>query len=533
MQQTLWGRLMAGLRAFREAFLSSEPLDTDDFDDFDARRLRYALLWSFYENSAYRSIHTWATAYKAQYSLYRYIRQLYNPAYRLATFWQTHLWGGPLDPAAGDGEIIPTALPIDCTAATADALRAAISRIWSWSNWPIRKDVVSLWGTVLGDVAIRVVDDTDRRKVYLDLVHPGTLAEVTLDAYNNVKGYTIQETRPHPDGAHGTVTYAETAERGAGEDVVFRTYLDGQPWAWNQQAAEWVEPYGFIPLVVIRHNDVGLDWGWSEIHPARSKIHEVDDLASILSDQIRRHLNTVWLFAGDKPRSTPTVTGATPTAYIPDPGREEIPVLYTKDPAVKPYPLVADLDIAGSIQHMMELLKELERDYPELRFDNLRVSGEVSGATLRVARQPVETKVNMRRAGYDDALVRAHNMAVAIAGWRGLPGFQPFNLGSFAQGDLEHSIALRPVFEVDPMDRLDEDKAFWTNAQAAVDAGLPLKLFLRREGWTEQELAEIPDVCGVPDGSAGPDVRGVPDGSAGTDHLPGSSEPGGREGEAP
>src|SRR5690606_6064623 len=117
------------------------------------------------------------------------------------------------------------------------------------------------------------------------------------------------------------VTYTETAERGAGEDVIFTTYLNGQPYPWNGQAAEWVEPYGFIPLVLIHHNDVGLDWGWSELHPARSKIHELDDLASMLSDQVRKSINTVWLFTGDKPSSAPSLAGRTATADLPEPGR--------------------------------------------------------------------------------------------------------------------------------------------------------------------------------------------------------------------
>ena len=268
---------MTGLRAFREAFLSADTLaspGSDDFADFDARRVRYEILWAFYENTAYRSIHAWATAYKAQYGLYKYIRSLYNPAFRLAEFWKTHLWGGSLDPAAGDGDVVTSALPIEIGSASRGpgnaGLRPAISQIWTWSNWPIRKDVITLWGTILGDVGIRVVDDTARAKVYLAAVHPGTLAGVTLDAYNNVKAYTIEEARTHPDHPAETVTYTETAERGYGDDVIFRTTLNGTPYAWNGAAAEWVEPYGFIPLVLIRHNDTGLPWGWSELHPSRA-----------------------------------------------------------------------------------------------------------------------------------------------------------------------------------------------------------------------------------------------------------------------
>ncbi|GAG44503.1 unnamed protein product, partial [marine sediment metagenome] len=49
------------------------------------------------DQSAYRDIHTWATAYRKQYALYKYIRPIYNPSYRLGEFWKTHLFGGLLD----------------------------------------------------------------------------------------------------------------------------------------------------------------------------------------------------------------------------------------------------------------------------------------------------------------------------------------------------------------------------------------------------------------------------------------------------
>ena len=217
---------MTGLRAFREAFLSADVQSPDDWQDFDGRQTRYDLLWSLYENTAYRSIHSWAAAYKSTFGLYKYARNLYNPAYRLGEFWKTHIWGGALDlDQARAG-----ALPI---VARYEPLRKAIAQIWTWSNWTIKKDVCTLWGSVLGDVAIKVVDDTDRHKTYLELVHPATLADVQLDPFGHVKAYTIQETRAHPNNANQEVTYTETAERGAGEEVIFRTYLNNQPYPWN------------------------------------------------------------------------------------------------------------------------------------------------------------------------------------------------------------------------------------------------------------------------------------------------------------
>ena len=43
-----------------------------------------------------------------------------------------------------------------------------------------------------------------------------------------------------------------------------------------------------------------------------------------------------------------------------------------------------------------EIILEIERDYPELRFEQLRTSGDVSGKALRVAQQPAASKVERR-----------------------------------------------------------------------------------------------------------------------------------------
>ena len=426
---TLRDRVSAAYRAFKEPQLVTQPLDADEFSDFEARRVRYAILWAFFENTAYRRIHSWSAQYLKSHGLYRYTRNIYNPAHRLGVFWQTHLQGGLLDPMAGDGEGEPSALPI---VTEQDALRPAIARLWELSNWQINKDVFTLQGTVFGDIALEVVDDRAREAVYLRVVNPSTIKDVTLDPFGNVKAYEFEEARAHPENKNRTVTYTETAER-SGDNVIYRTYLNDSPYAWPGQVddsgntrAEWEEPYGFIPLVVVKHNDVGLDWGWSEMHPGRGKFQEVDDLASKLSDQIRKMVEGSWLLSGvDKPSSTPAATsrdsetyqGTSSATSRPQPGREEMAFFYGPEGA-SATSLVAPLDIGQSAEYIKDLLGELERDYPELQMDIWSSGGDASGRALRVARQRAESKVRQRRVAYDDALVRAQQMAVAIGGMR-------------------------------------------------------------------------------------------------------------------
>ena len=480
---------MAGLTAFREAYLTADMTSADTFTDFDGRRMRYDFYWALYQNSAYRNMHTWSNSYRATFGLYRYIRNIYNPAFRLSEFWKAHIMGGALDKQAGDGQTKPSALPI---ITDNESLRPAIANLWKWSNWQISKDVLSLWGAVLGDAAIKIVDDPERKKVYMKLVNPGTLKSITLDPFGNIKGYTIEEERDDPKGSARKVTYTEIASRD-GDDVFYQTQLNGSPYAWDGVGSDWWEPYGFVPMVVIQHNNVGMEWGWSEMHPVLSKFREVDDLSSKLSDQIRKMVDVGWLFTGvAAPKTTQKTTGETPTTDRPEPGREEVPTLYGPVGA-DAKPLVAPLDIAATSAYITEIIKDIERDYPELNDDVVMASGDISGRALRTSREAIEVKVQQRRANYDDALVRAQQMGVAIGGYRQYQGFTGFGLDSYAAGALDHEIGEREVFSIDPMDDLEYEQLFWKVASEAKTAGMPINFWLKRKQWSDEDIAELID----------------------------------------
>ncbi len=506
----------AGVTAFRESYTASNPNNDQillDFDSWEARQMRYALHWGFFESNVYRHLHAYARGYKAEYGLYKYIRSIYNPTARLCGFYRSHIFGGSLDLNAGDGKMIPSAIPITMEIDN-PALRKAIAKGWRWSNWERRKNTLAIRGAVLGDYAIEIVDDVDRQKVYKRLLHPGKLKWVDRDDFGNVKGYCLEEMRPDPDGKQkDDVTYREDVTRSS-DAVVYQTFKNDKPYAWDgNPAEEWSRPYGFVPLVLVQHNDVGLDWGFAAMHEGLPKIREVDDSASKLFDHIRKNVDPVWLFSGvQKPASTPQVTNTTDRTSAsgydsaaaqrrPETGREEAKALYGPVGS-DAKALVANLDISSVGTEIERLLKELERDYPELGADKLSTaSGDVSGKAIRIAREPIESRVHAVRVNYDAAEVASNQMLIAIGGYRYVeegsqPGnydvFAPFDLDSYASGALDHAVdANRPVFQPDPTDKIEIDTAFWQAANTAKDAGYPLELYLKRQGWSEQDIAEF------------------------------------------
>lgn len=490
----LRGRIMAGISAFNENMVVVDFESPTDFTDVSARRMRYSIYWAMYENTAYRNIHAWGQTYRLKYGLYKYIRNVYNPSFRLGEFWSTHLMGGMLDPLAGDGKTTPSCLPILVPEdnAKAEALRFAIATLWRDSNWQINKDIFTLWGSVMGDAFLMVKEDANRGKVKIEVVHPGDITDMSCDEQGNIRAYTLE--RASMDEHGKACMYKETGENMGGGEIMYRTYRDDKPHAWGEDGAEWVQDYGFIPMVAAQHQNVGLPWGWSVIHPVRSKMHEADDVASSISDHIRKNVNAPFLLAGVNPptgTTTAVSTGSAATTKRPEVGREETPYLYAGAAEAHATPLIATLDYAGAYQHLTGILQEIEREFPELRFDNMRLMGDASGRALRLARQPAEAKVRMRRAGYDDALKRAQQMAISIGGMRGYDGYKDFNDASYKAGELEHTIGDRPVFATDELEAMEEETLFWQNAAAAQSAGVSIEGYLRDKGWDDERIQNV------------------------------------------
>jgi len=481
-------KMTKSIAAFREQYVQSDWAEPDFYVNYEGRKLRYQILWAWYESTAFRNIHNWAQAYRNSYQLYKYTRNLYNPAFRIVEFWKMMVWGGLLD-AEG---LEKGAIPIKTVN---ENIRLPIVKLWKDSNWDINKDITVLYGTAMGDAAIRIVDDPVRGEVRLENIHPASIKSLVIDDRGFVREYEIEETRIKDDGK--PATYLEVAKRIPNSDTVkFETYADRKLFAWNGLASSWTKEYGFIPLVAIQHNSVGFDFGWPEIHPLRSKVNDIEDLASKLHDYIRKVIDPVWLFNFAKPKGGKTDTTMnvdTSTSDYKEPGREEVPAMYVSQADAKAQALVTnEISISETSAQIGSMLSELERDLPELQMDIWTVGQDVSGKALGKARQRVERKVIQRRPNYDKALVRAHQMALAIGGEAGYEGYTGFNLESYKAGKLDHTIPSdRIIFMPDPFVEANEKRILWETVARAATSGIPPEVVLKDYGKTDEWIEEF------------------------------------------
>jgi hypothetical protein len=503
--------IAVGASVFRKQMLTSTPLRLsggaaggmgatalEEFNRLDYRLARYNFWWAMYQNNAYDNVHPWAGTFKTEYALERNIRGCYNPCGRLGEFWATHIWTGKLDPLTQNGRVADSACPI---LTDNEALRPAIARLWRDSTWAVNKEVVARQGGIMGDTAIRVEDDPASGKVRLAAANPATVHWIRRDPQGNVDAYILAERRwdprfdpraQNPDQQR-VVDYVEKVTRDPdGKTIHFETYLDGELYPWNGTAAEYDVAYGFVPFVFIPHTRPLADsyFGESEFQRALTKAVENDRVASNLHTQIRKASDPKFFIAGSQPPrdgTNPRIQGATPTAANPQPRDQELPFVYGGLGSTA-LPLLYSLDIQFTSMEIQFQLKNLELDYPELRFDSARASGDASAKALREVRKACEVKVHGRRVSYDDALVRAQQMAVAIGGMRGYDGYEGFSLESYADGKLDHTIGERSVFLMDPLDRIEESQAMMTCWQTAKTAGVPAVFFMEEAGYSAAQV---------------------------------------------
>lgn len=477
----------AFIGAFREESVTSALFNSDEFDEYNSRRLRYSMYAAGYENTSYRNIHEWAQGRRVKYGLGKYIRDIYNPTAQLVDFHISSVWRGSLAPLLVGG-----AVPLVVGGDNEDAVRLAADNLLRVSNFEVGKNITVMKGCNLGDVGLKVVDDIQRGQARIEVIDPSDIEDVVMEN-GIVKAYMLSRWQ---NDEHGILAkFTETAERGDNDEVIFRTYVNDRLAVWEgNESDEWVEAYGFIPFVAIQHRNVGRLWGWAELHPIVGKIMEVDDQASMLSDYVRKSVNAPALLSGmAKPSTKITITTSDATSDAPQPGREENKILWAGDNVQASYtPMIAGLSISEVVSNIQNIMASIESDMPELRKSIWDISGDPSGIALSTAREPTEAKIISRRSNYDAGLVRVMQMGIAIGGQRGYDGFDGFDLGSYDRGQLDISIAPRPVFPEQSYQKNAANTAFWqTWAGVSASGSIPFEAFARSYGWTDEQLEEF------------------------------------------
>lgn len=467
----------AGISAARNAYrqYDERAITTNSdraWDATDTRMTRYYIYDAYYNNTAYSTISGIASTLKAEHDLYHAIRSIYNPVQRLVDWYGVKIYPGRLDTESADSGAIPIITDND-------ALNDAIIALWEASQWQSEKSLFVRYGAKFGDSFIKVVDDPDEEDVWIEALDPRKVTHAYKNARNEIIECVIEYIQQdlNKRDSNGIPEEYLYSEHWTLDKVT--TYRDGEKYAFNTNAlgepvSEWDNDYGFIPVYHCRHRNNGDSFGVNAFFAQHGKIDEVNDLASMVNDGIRKSINFPVVVRNVPPESIKFVAN-----------RDGIPILHISGTDVGADPLMPNINVADAIVNINNQLDELENDLPELTLARTNSDNPPTATEVRTNAQAAIDRVLDIAPNYDTTLIAAQKAAVAIGGMRGYAPYRGFNLNSLDNGALNHQIAEREIVD----ERLSGKQRIDTTMQV-VDS-VAWRVLLPILGYTEDQIEQI------------------------------------------
>lgn len=441
------------------------------------RLAAYAERWAYYENKdLYRRLYHAGMRPHA-------MPVEWNPIPAVISFYITNTLGSKLD-------IQPSEDTLD-----EEALTAAITQVWQWSNFEQLKRDLSETASVLGDTFIKVAEkrpktgDQLSTAVYLQSIPPEQVVWWNYDERDFLTGIRIDTPRVDSifTGEKRKHTLVEVWQKdfGDGTGGVRRYETLNSRFTEDERLGDPEEEltfdelgYDFIPIV---WSSVTMPW-WH----VTDQIDEVNAMGRVMR-QLNRPVALIHGKHTDpdgRPVPAPKVrmddleTRFTEAAdgtfaYVSIPGQAQF------DWARSP------IDMGAAAMQQSQIRKGVETALPEYRVAELDPS-QIAASTLEMLLDQAGQRVASLRDTLERGLSRAQMMALTVGQLRSFSGFSEFDIGVYSDGDLEHSFVERGVFQPT------------ATVQALVykelrAADLPPRLAMKKAGFSEAEIDEYED----------------------------------------
>lgn len=440
-------------------------------------RWTYRTLRAYYENNGlYDVIREMARGVGAEAQA---LRPLRNPAHRAVEFYAAKLWPG----------MLPDALPI---VAGNERIVEPIQQVWTWSGWSAAKQVAARWFACYGDWFTKVVVKRDAggapQSVYFQIIDAQYVTDLDADERGFLTFLRIDLPRRKREG-DGVKSYTYTEvwdkatqtyrvwEHGHGADTAL-----GQLGTPQRQAQFSEFSIDFVPVVHAKFRDVGEARGAGCFVHCLDKIDETNRSATRLHQMLWRHNKAMWALSANMQDSDGRPV---PAPLIPRNDDDKVSLSDDEDWVELPglstlQPLTPQIQYDAALAVVDAQIAEIERDLPELAYYRLQERSDMSGVAIRTLLSAATDRLVEARGNAETALARLDAMALTIGQNVGL--FT--GLGTYEDGDFEHSFQTREAFPISPAEEADMLMK-WTAA------GLPLASALRMLGRGDEEIAQI------------------------------------------
>lgn len=370
-------------------------------------------------------------------SAFRLAHKLYSQTKALVSFLARAV---DLDVALVPGVMGPWELAEGATQQTIDAQQ----QLYRWSSWATEGDDWLEDGATLGEAMLKIVPMPEQRMVKMQRLKP----EISLLIDNHVDPQTGERNqlliicdRGATDGSNETYEYGEVIT-----PAEIRTYRDGEPFGYNGNPDRYPNQLGFVPAIC-----TGCD---TDKRPTFSKVlpqlDSVNELASYVADIIGRHIEPQMAAFGVDPNAL-TKSHEKVWFFPPADARLE--------------PIIAEIDIDGSLAFIESIKGETKANLPELAFDELRAKDQIATETLQVQLIELDAKIWRMRRRFDAALISAHIMAAVALGVYRIADLSAL----LAPHELDYQRPVRPISRLEQI--REEEAELALEAQRSVFEG--------------------------------------------------------------
>lgn len=467
--RTVWAGIMNAANAFVSTFNEKgfNVTDLETYDDADVRPMRYAFWGARYDNSLYHSTTSMSHLYKFRKDLYRNIRELVSLSSQVVDLYTAKVFPGQIDYedlSTGAIQVVDAATPrlIEC-----------LIQVYQWSNMQAVKTEFVRTGAIFGDVFLKAVDEDDSGRVRIEVLDPRKVKMLKKDGASNIQRIVIEYRKQ--DDNNKWYTYTETIDQ-----EFFTLERD------HKQYDRYPNLYGFVPVVHVKHKEVGRQFGANAFHSLNPVMDEINDVLSQLTDQGRKAVNVLWYFFG-KVQGELNADPSQNTLESPSDGqkhaRDKVAALSGPKDAPAPFPMVAPIDIAALGGHADRLLAQAVRIAPELALPQIRESGNLTAPGVMAAFADGADRIVESAVNYIEGLLRMNKMVITIGGLRGLPKFEGFGADSFEDGDEDHFIKA-PTIIKDQLSKLER-------VTALQSAQVPTWLILQEMDFDQEIIDKV------------------------------------------
>lgn len=303
-----------------------------------------------------------------------------------------------------------------------EAQTEAQQLLYEWSSWDTEGDDWLEDGATLGEAMLKIVPDLAINTVKMQRLKPELclLTKHVDPATQQTVDLAIIVDRAAVDARGERYEYAEVIT-----PTEIRTYWNGDPHAYGEAPDRYPNELGFVPILRVKND--------TECRPTFSKclpqLDSVNELASYLNNIIGRHAEPQWAVFGAE--ASEMVKSGNNVWFFPKDSNMEA--------------ILAEIDIAGTLEFLNEIKQETKSNLPELAFDDLRTKDQIATETLEIQLVELNAKIWKMRRRYDAGIVDAHKMAAMVALTYGIRGIETL----LAPHSLDFARPVRPITKME------------------------------------------------------------------------------------